>query len=668
MFEMQALCPACNTKKGAKMPDIQGGSEINLDALRIGQRGAVTTIVDRVRAGESYTAIVLPTRYGKTDVMRVAGVMLHGSFVSRSLILVPNRFLATQCLHGDKWMEAIQRYNLPIGPGGIPVFDADQAPRFPFPPQNAAFIAMTTQMASQQVEFLTHWVEYEKRKYGVPPLIFVDESHTGAEDNTWGTCVQKLAEAGAYIVLLTATPYRSDGQPIPGFEMELVAVKPVKLRRQGISSVDIYEGKEYEYRLVPHYSVTFKDAWAAESPPLLCKITRRPFDIALDRIDSETFEVKGERDLSFLASPYHVRRVLTNELRKSPVIRKACEVLVQELRPRREVAPETAAIIFVGNDRRDDTIDNQHALQVQSELRQIAPYLTTFIATSTDPQAAHTIKQFCNGQGDVLIVKQMAGVGLDVDRLKVCLDLSNIRTQTSFIQRLTRICTIWDRSKRTGKPWDVVRAATYITPDDILGEALFNRFVRDEGGVATRKDVQYSMTMDTMDSTPQRPDEYVAKYGKEPLKVQDSDELEAAGSTLDQVVRFLTEFPVVSHTHTTPRIAKGMQNLGFEMDDPSSEVLNDTQLSDDKHRVSGVYDINRAQSELRQELNGLVRQLARRLVVDKNDRSQYVIALKDVWNRHKKLAGISPAVQVKDMHEGDLEILRKQMRRDLKGT
>ena len=132
-----------------------------------------------------------------------------------------------------------------------------------------------------------------------------------------------------------------------------------------------------------------------------------------------------------------------------------------------------------------------------------------------------------------MIVKQMGGVGLDVDRLKVCLDLSNIRTQTSFIQRLTRICTIWDRSKVTGNPWHIVRTATYITPDDVIGEGLFNKFIRDEGGVATEEDVQYAMTLESRtNSDARRPDVFEAKGVIEPETVQVSDQLEVSGSTL----------------------------------------------------------------------------------------------------------------------------------------
>ena len=374
--------------------------------------------------------------------------------------------------------------------------------------------------------------------------------------------------------------------------------------------------------------------------------------------------------MSLLASESATRRVLSNELRKPQVIREACEILVKELRPRRNDAPGAAAIVFVGNDRRAVDEDNQHALDVQCELRRIAPHLHTLIATSTDANADRTIERFCDGQGDVLIVKQMGGIGLDVDRLKVCLDLSNIRTQTSFIQQLTRICTIWDRSKATGNPWDIVRTATYITPDDVLGEGLFNKFVRDEGGVATREDIQYSMTLESMSSDVQRPDSYEAKEVIRPEVVQDSDQLEVAGTTLPIAERVVSVFDELSNTRTIPGLINGLREAGlFDMD--RSEVNGNDTTDTVPASPPIVRNINDELDELRQELNRLAGQLAQRAGGKYNPKNPtlYVSARKEAFNRHKRSIGISTGVELVDIT--DLEALmqmRQNMQRELRGN
>src|SRR5262249_4391078 len=63
----------------------------NRDALRPGQRDALEAIVARYRAEIPYTAIVLPTRYGKSDVMRVAAWALwQDGSMPCALALSPN--------------------------------------------------------------------------------------------------------------------------------------------------------------------------------------------------------------------------------------------------------------------------------------------------------------------------------------------------------------------------------------------------------------------------------------------------------------------------------------------------------------------------------------------------------------------------------------------------
>jgi hypothetical protein len=49
----------------------------NAKALRSGQRDALKVIFERSTKRDPYTAIVIPTRYGKTDLQRIAGVQLH---------------------------------------------------------------------------------------------------------------------------------------------------------------------------------------------------------------------------------------------------------------------------------------------------------------------------------------------------------------------------------------------------------------------------------------------------------------------------------------------------------------------------------------------------------------------------------------------------------------
>ena len=98
VFEMEALCPACNLRKGDKTVQRLPIFEFNKDKFRLGQRDAFDETVLRIQhQQESHTAIVLPTRYGKSDYMRMTGLhLLHQGAVSGVMVMTPSRVLRNQ--------------------------------------------------------------------------------------------------------------------------------------------------------------------------------------------------------------------------------------------------------------------------------------------------------------------------------------------------------------------------------------------------------------------------------------------------------------------------------------------------------------------------------------------------------------------------------------------
>ena len=125
---------------------------------------------------------------------------------------------------------------------------------------------------------------------------------------------------------------------------------------------------------------------------------------------------------------------------------------------------------------------NQYANMVREAFREEGPEFKVVIATSKiDGDPAQIIEEFAKGPrgGDVLVVKMMASAGLDIACLKVALDLSTVRTPVSFVQRIMRICTRWERD--AGEP---VLRATYITPDEYRGRELYHDLIYDLGGAS----------------------------------------------------------------------------------------------------------------------------------------------------------------------------------------
>ena len=244
------------------------------------------------------------------------------------------------------------------------------------------------------------------------------------------------------------------------------------------------QGQKVVYSLVAHHVTRFEQAWQES---VLCQVSRESFDVDLREHGLDGYE---HHMLSGLESETSSRRALYEAVRDPAVIREGVRRLVKNLRYRQRDAPETAGIVFVGSDDGSDPDDeqdeigsqmaNQYANMVQQILREEDSELTSVIATSkVDGDPAKTIEAFAEGPhgGDVLVVKMMASAGLDVARLKVALDLSTVRTAVSFVQRVMRICTRWERDE--GEP---VLRATYITPDEFRGRELYNDLIHDLGG------------------------------------------------------------------------------------------------------------------------------------------------------------------------------------------
>ncbi len=185
---------------------------IDESKFREGQRGAYNMIIERFAAGEKFSAIVLTTRYGKTDVARMATLRLwRDGFTKSGLLIVPSRVLVEQSLDLGKFHACLSRYQVPPEvENSIRTYRVEGPPR-PTRLKTALLSAMTAQMATRHIGTLERWVEScVNGEHPHTPLVVMDEAHMQSEDNTWGEAATRLADAGAHVVLMTATPYRSD--------------------------------------------------------------------------------------------------------------------------------------------------------------------------------------------------------------------------------------------------------------------------------------------------------------------------------------------------------------------------------------------------------------------------------------------------------------------------
>ena len=185
VFEMQALCPTCNHKKGATMTENQH-FDIDRTKLREGQLGAIDTIAARRRSNNGFTSVVLPTRYGKSDVARLsARLMARDGMVSNALIIVPAINLVEQLLDGTKLKASAEFYGFPREVFGQ-VQTINAQPRISRL-KSSTISAITTHMANRHLPTLEQWVDAMKAPKpigsGLPPVVYMDEAHLGSDGN-----------------------------------------------------------------------------------------------------------------------------------------------------------------------------------------------------------------------------------------------------------------------------------------------------------------------------------------------------------------------------------------------------------------------------------------------------------------------------------------------------
>lgn len=525
--------------------------EFNQDALRAGQRQAIQMIEQRVRRGEKTTAIVLPCRYGKSDTARLAMLKLWDEGVSGvGLALSPNTTLRGQLASTAKWDAALQRYQVKVQrPVQIAEIDAIKTL---FNSNDELFWSLTTHLATSNKTSLTQWIEHKTHTTKLPVVVFIDECHTGSEENKWGDLVPAFTAAGAHVVLLTATPDRADGSRIPGFEFKTIESEEVTVYRCSDGStpemvrIDVLAGVKEHLRLVPDVEVTFEEAWDID---VLCKVARNPFDVDLRTVKG----LEEEHEQLSELKPSRSREVLGSIVREPKVIREGCQRLVSSLRVRRQAQPTVQAVVYCANDQGNGGA-NGHARAIKRELKKLDPALAVVIATSADGDGAAVLQDFIDGIGDVLIVKQMAGVGLDIGPLKIGLDLSPTRTYASFVQRMMRPAT----------PHNGIMAMEWISPDDVVSAAYFEKLVKNQGGEAAVSDLS---PVDSYEQRRKAPDERPAMFvdGTCAADFNDSGSNRALREEWDPVGRLAAAVPGITNLYTHAELAARLKASGLEI-------------------------------------------------------------------------------------------------------
>lgn len=456
-----------------KYENMNLGQFVDISNFRVGQKGAFNCIIENILQGNKIISVILPTRYGKSDLIRSASIELkERKFAATSFLITPSKFLRNQLNDTIKIQEMMKRYK--IKTSNVVNYDILENYRTNIIQNNETFISFTTQMLAVNIDNICKQILSIKFNSNKSVVVFIDECHTGSEDNSWGSTVEKIKAVGGIVVLCTATPYREQGK-IPGFKYieENINEQFKFVPRKNENDItkyflDHYKTIQSNLKLQADYEYTFDKAWKED---IICKMNHRTFDVLVKiPISENTFKEVYISEMT----PSDCAKYYGKIVRDDKVIQAGVTELIERLNLYKTNEPTAQGIVFCGNDLNDQD-DDEHAKQIKKHINKIDPNLRVFIATSKQDNAENIIKDFGKGKADILIVKQMASVGLDIPSMKIALDLSAVRTFSAFIQRIMRVATVWGKNK----------VAHLIIPADVNGKALWVGFIEGNGGNIT---------------------------------------------------------------------------------------------------------------------------------------------------------------------------------------
>ena len=433
------------------------------DNFRGGQLGAIDTVSDLIKVGKKTGSVVIPPRYGKTDVSRaLAYELYHDGVVATTIHLSPATYLANQVNEGR--LEFKARY-LPSKP-----FPGDRihARQDGWTVQGEVFLSLTTQAATRREDgspkwFLRNVARIRDKNPGKPVLVVIDEGHMFGESKTWGNFVDLAVEAGCVCWSFTGTPFRDDDCEIKGFDYEVVnqetitrwAVKTDRDEDSGEVKRLLQEIEEKKDHRV--YKADFHVPLSqAFNENVLSQLS---FLTIASSWSTYLGEQKIEDKVALDSLPLEKQRELLRGATQDPrVIREGCEIFLSGWRQGQ------GGMILTNADRSKNGNNDEHAMLVMGILRETARDkgipLTVDVATQNteDRQRGESgggsvLKALKSGAIDVVIVKQMGAIGFDCHHLKHLLDLSTIDTVAGKLQA-------WLRVANAGEPGRIITIGT----------------------------------------------------------------------------------------------------------------------------------------------------------------------------------------------------------------
>lgn len=237
-------------------------------------------------------------------------------------------------------------------------------------------------------------------------IVFDEIHHTSTDGRAWGKNAEIIGDMARRTILLSGTPYRSDGYPL---------------------ALCKYDN---DGQAIPGYQISRWDA--------LTQRAINPIDYKMINATAE-WCAQGElfsRELD--AADNDENRALASAIWSESMIRHMVRLANESLMRRRVSAPEAKGLILAAN--------IGHAEMIRDCIRKDG--IRAVIVASDDSDALSKLDGFPAASEVWMIAVEMVREGVDVYGLKELVYLTNKTTQLFFDQASGRVCRRWHANDR----------------------------------------------------------------------------------------------------------------------------------------------------------------------------------------------------------------------------
>lgn len=379
---VQALCPACNLKKGDKMHT----PEFQFREWQVRARDNFFAHRDR-----DFLAVATPGAGKTTFAISIAKDLLRAGKIKRVAVIVPTAHLCRQ------WTDAAHQMGIELQI--LKNSEAVEAPDFDGCVTTYASVGSSPRLHMHNAR-------------SVPTLAIIDEIHHAGTDRSWGDAVQLAFEHSVHNLALSGTPFRKDNKFIP-------FIRYAEIDGQRVSQSD--------------YSYTYGDALKDG----VCRNVIFPsFNGTVSWLeDDEYFEHS-------LSETEHVdeqkaNRILTNAVKHGDFMRDVFAKAHEELlRIRREEQADAGGLVIAMDKYRAEAC----ARIIKAMTGDEPVIVISDSAVSENPSAQ--IKEFAKSKTPWIVAVKMISEGVDIPRLRVCIYNTNVTSPLFFIQAVGRVVRV----------------------------------------------------------------------------------------------------------------------------------------------------------------------------------------------------------------------------------